>query len=179
MDREIQSLNGGPDPLFEFSDFQLFEQTNYDLAITVIPGTQLKVKLSYNALMYQREVILNIGKHFTTIFKNICKNPQRKINGIEILSDEEKRRLLVDFNDTAVDYPRDQTVYHLFEEQVAKTPDDIAVIYEDQKVTYGELNRKANLLARICKERGVKRDSIVGIMAERSLGLMVGIIAPS
>src|SRR5690606_10754061 len=86
-------------------------------------------------------------------------------------------KLLYEFNDTYTDYPRDKTIQQLFEEQVEKTPDNIAVVFEDKKLTYSELNEKANSLARVLRDNGVKADSIVGIMVERSIEMIVGIMA--
>ena len=85
--------------------------------------------------------------------------------------------MLFEFNDTKADYPKDKTIHELFEEQVEKTPDHIAVIYEDQQLTYRELNTKANQLALSLRKSGVKPDSIVVVMLERSLEMAVSLFA--
>lgn len=94
---------------------------------------------------------------------------------LSALSSDEYEQVVYNFNDTAVDYPSDKTVVELFEEQVAKTPDKIAVIYEEQEMTYTELNEKANQLANKLRDLGVKPDDRVAILTERSLELIIGI----
>nr|WP_325050189.1 AMP-binding protein [Cohnella faecalis] len=92
------------------------------------------------------------------------------------MTEEEKRQLLHEFNDTKASYPADQTIHGLFEEQVKKTPDHTAVVLESESLTYAELNGRANQLARVLRGKGVGADRIVGILAERSLEMIVGIL---
>ncbi|NLL66789.1 MAG: AMP-binding protein, partial [Clostridiaceae bacterium] len=88
-----------------------------------------------------------------------------------------RKKVLYDFNDTYADYPREKTIHQLFEEQVERTPDNIALVFEDKKLTYKELNQKANSLANVLRNRGVKPDEIVGIMVNRSVEMIVGLLA--
>jgi amino acid adenylation domain-containing protein len=88
----------------------------------------------------------------------------------------ERRQLLVDWNDTRVDYPRDKCVHQLFEEQVERTPDARAVVFEDQSLSYGELNRRANQLAHYLRKLGVGPDVLVGVCMERSLEMVIGLL---
>ncbi|SFB47858.1 amino acid adenylation domain-containing protein, partial [Clostridium frigidicarnis] len=103
-------------------------------------------------------------------------NNEIELDSIDLLLEEERNQILYEFNDTKADYPKDKTIQELFEAQVEKTPDNIAVIFEDKKLTYRELNEKANSLAKILRNKGVKADSIVGIMVERSLEMIIGIM---
>ncbi|MEK7325169.1 MAG: amino acid adenylation domain-containing protein, partial [Chloroflexota bacterium] len=89
----------------------------------------------------------------------------------------ERQQLLVDWNATAADYPGDACIHHLFEEQVERTPESVAVVYEDRSLTYRELNRQANQLAHHLQTLGVGPDVIVGLSVERSLEMMVGLMA--
>ncbi len=114
--------------------------------------------------------------HFSRILSNLSKDIYIKIDEIEIIEEEEKNQILYEFNDTKVEYPKDKAIQELFEEQVEKTPNNIAVVFEDKKLTYRELNEKANSLARVLRDKGVKADSIVGIMVERSIEMIVGIM---
>ncbi|WP_423212929.1 AMP-binding protein, partial [Paenibacillus solani] len=96
---------------------------------------------------------------------------------MELVGEEEKRQLLETFNDTKAEYPKDQSIHALFEQQAERTPEAAAVIFESARMTYGELNAKANQLAQALRSRGVGADRIVGIMAERSVEMIVGILA--
>ncbi len=89
---------------------------------------------------------------------------------------EIKEKLLYEFNNTESEYPKDKTIHELFEEQVWRTPDNLAVVFEEEKLTYKELNEKSNQLARILREKGIKQDDLVAIMVERSLEMIVGIL---
>ncbi|MCX7923160.1 MAG: amino acid adenylation domain-containing protein [Clostridia bacterium] len=177
LDKEVISLTGGKASGLDLSNVQMFEQTTYDLNVQVIPGSELMVKIKFNSSVYERETIEAVEGHFRKIARTIIANPAAAIKDIEILQEEDKRKLLVEFNDTAADYPRDMTIHGIFEQQVRKTPDNIAVVFEDTYLTYMELNDKANSLALILREKGVKADSIVAIMVERSVEMILGIIA--
>ncbi|WP_145415578.1 AMP-binding protein, partial [Paenibacillus xylanexedens] len=95
----------------------------------------------------------------------------------DFLGKEERRQLLETFNDTKTDYPKDQTIYGLFEEQAERMPDREAVVFKSVRMTYGELNAKSNQLAYQLRSRGMATDQIVGIMADRSVEMVVGILA--
>ena len=97
------------------------------------------------------------------------------ISEAAFLTEEERELVLHRFNDTAADYPRDKTVIDLFEEQVQRTPDNVAVVFEDTQLTYAELNAKANQLARKLRDLGVKPDDFVAMLTERSLEMIIGI----
>jgi polyketide synthase PksJ len=132
---------------------------------------------------YQLEVfndllpIERVIEHFNNLLHEILENHRKSINDLEFISKEEKRQLLLEFNDTKAEYPREKTIHQLFEEQVARTPNNLAVSFEDSILTYHELNTKANQLAAILREKGVKADGIAGIMVERSLEMVIGAIA--
>lgn len=121
--------------------------------------------------------IADIHKRLIHILFSCIDNPEVKLCDIEIVTEEEKQKILYEFNNTKTDYPRNKTIHQLFEEQVKRTPNDIAVVFEDKKLTYSELNCKANCVARILRDKGVSSDVIVGIMVERSLEMIIGILA--
>ncbi|SMC23044.1 AMP-binding enzyme, partial [Clostridium acidisoli DSM 12555] len=120
--------------------------------------------------------IENVVTNIKHLVESIIKDSDKNINDIEIINEEEKHRLLVEFNDTKADYPRNKTINELFEKHAEKTPDDIAVVYEDKKMSYKELNERANSLARALREKGVGKDVIVGMLVERSVNMIVGIM---
>lgn len=137
----------------------------------------ITMRIEYNSSLYKIYYIKQIYEHIVNILKQVLGNPNTRISEIDMLSQEEKHQLLYKFNDTYADYQSDKTIHELFEEQVKKTPDSIALIYEDKKLTYRELNERANRLARTLKESGVKPESIVAVMVERSVEMIVSIIA--
>lgn len=96
---------------------------------------------------------------------------------MNIIDEEEKEKILLEFNNTDADYPREKTLQEIFEEKVLSSPEKTAVLFEDKKLTYRELNEKANSLAGILRKNGVKPDFIVGIMVEKSIEMVVGILA--
>ncbi|MDP4147599.1 MAG: amino acid adenylation domain-containing protein, partial [Bacillota bacterium] len=151
--------------------------SKFDITLTAVETEkEIGFNLEYCTKLFKRESIERIRDHFVNILKEIAENPEKKISEIDMLSEEEKRKILVEFNDTKAEYPKDKTIYELFEEQVEKTPDNIAVVYEENQLSYRELNNRANQLARLLREKGVGPDKIVGIMVERSLEMIVGIM---
>ena len=107
----------------------------------------------------------------------MAANPQRRLGEISLLSPEERQRQLVEWNDTVADYPLDQCLHHLFEQQVARTPDAVALSFEDRCLTYAELNRRANRLSHYLGALGVGLESPVGVCVERSPEMVVGLLA--
>ena len=104
-------------------------------------------------------------------------SPARAVRTLEVLPAAERHRLLYEWNDTEVEYPSDKCVHELFEEQAEKTPEAVAVVYEDEQLSYGELNRRANQLAHYLRELGVKPDDRVALCLERSLEMVVALLA--
>src|SRR5215212_4412458 len=114
--------------------------------------------------------------HYRTLLEGIVANPEQPISKLSLLTQAERHQLLVEWNDTAKDYPRDRCIHELFEEQVGRTPDSVAVLFEDEQLTYCELNRRANQLARHLRRLGVGPEMRVGICVERSLEMVVGLL---
>ncbi|WP_407692679.1 amino acid adenylation domain-containing protein [Pseudomonas savastanoi] len=105
------------------------------------------------------------------------QTPQTSLNSLPILPADEREQLLVQFNDTALDYPQQQTIHGLFEAQVERTPEAMAVVHGEQRLTYRELNQQANRLAHALRKQGVQPDSRVGICVERGVEMVVGLLA--
>ncbi|WP_392535132.1 amino acid adenylation domain-containing protein [Nostoc sp. C117] len=130
----------------------------------------------YNADLFDASTIERMRGHFQTLLEGIVANPQEQISQLPLLTEIEQQQLLLKWNDTGVDYPQDKCIHQLFEEQVERTPDAVAVVYENQHLTYHELNCRANQLAHYLKSLGVKADVLVGICVERSLEMVVGLL---
>ncbi|MBD2510596.1 non-ribosomal peptide synthase/polyketide synthase [Nostoc muscorum FACHB-395] len=180
---DTSALQG--DRNFSLSNFRWIEQTNYPLAVLVSPGEQLSLRVMYDASRFEDGTISRMLGHFVTMLeamsddKPLCvyaTNPQQRISQLPMLTESEQQQLLVDWNDTQSNYPQDKSIHQLFEEQVELTPDAVAVVYENQHLTYRELNSRANQLAHYLKSLGVKADALVGICVERSLEMVVGLL---
>ncbi|MEN6316858.1 MAG: amino acid adenylation domain-containing protein [Clostridiaceae bacterium] len=154
------------------------KKSKFDLSLLAQEtGMRIEFELEYCTNLFNDDTIKRFQGHFLNILKEITSNPEILISNIEIMSEEEKRQILYGFNDTQADYPKDKTVHQLFEEQVERTPEKIAVVFENKQITYRELNAKSNQLARALRDKGVKPETIVAIMVERSLEMIIGILA--
>ncbi|TQF71321.1 non-ribosomal peptide synthetase [Pseudoalteromonas luteoviolacea] len=150
----------------------------YDLTLSVTESDEgLHLEWEYNTDLFVQETIKRLASHFELLLEGLTGNPEKPVFSIEMLSEAEKHQQLVAWNDTAVEYPKEQCIHTLFEAQVEATPDAVAVVFEEQTMTYRELNAKANQLAQyLVEEKGVIPDTLVGICVERSLEMMVGIL---
>jgi amino acid adenylation domain-containing protein/FkbH-like protein len=150
----------------------------FDLTLSAFEiGEKISFNLEYCTKLFAKETIERMTGHLLMILEQISGNSDIKLSEIELMTEKEKYQILYEFNNTKSEYPKDKTIHELFEEQVAKTPDNVAAVYEDQRLTYWELNQKVNQLARMLREKGVGPDKIVGIMVERSLEMIIGIMA--
>ncbi|MCP5108135.1 MAG: amino acid adenylation domain-containing protein, partial [bacterium] len=169
--REMESAAGGK-PVLRVSRIEAFEQTNYDFNLIVLPGPRLSMRFEFNGHMFDGSLVAGMGAHLVTALRSILDsedlNRLRTVD-ISILAEEEKKRLLEDFNATETPYPEDKTVHGLFEEQVERTPGDIAVIGAEGRFTFGELNERANGVAHGLREQGVQRGVIVAVKTDRSV----------
>ena len=160
----------------ESSEFEIIT-SKFDLTFYLSENSEgLYLAIEYNTDLFYPETISRMANHYKNLLESIVKDPDQKVSEISFLSEQEKHKLLVEWDNTKTDYPKNKCIHELFEEQVKKTPDNIAVVFEDHKLTYKELNEKANQLARYLKAVGVKPESLVGICAERSLKMIIGIL---
>jgi len=132
--------------------------------------------LNYNTDLFERSTIQQMVDHFLVLLNGIVTNPDQSISEISILSESERRRILIEWNSTQFDYPHEKSTYELFEEQVNKTPLRDAVIFKDQCMSYQELNNLANIMAIYLIGKGVKPDTVVGISMVRSHEMMIGLL---
>lgn len=130
----------------------------------------------YDSNLFSPVDIQNLAAEYQTLLESVVQNPQATLSELEILNHEQQQHLLVDFNHTQIDFPSDKCLHQLFEEQVERTPQNIAVICADQQLTYAELNTRANQLAHHLQKFGVGADVLVGICLERSLEMVVGLL---
>ncbi|BAY78557.1 amino acid adenylation [Nostoc linckia NIES-25] len=150
--------------------------TKVDLALSMENTTQGLVGVwEYNTDLFDTSTIERMIGHFVTLLEGIVANPQERISQLPLLTAVEQQ-LLVDWNNTQADYSQDKCIHQLFEEQVERTPDAVAVVFENQQLTYHQLNCRANQLAHYLHSLGVKPDTLVGICVERSLEMAIGLL---
>uniref|UniRef100_UPI0012E0C1D3 non-ribosomal peptide synthetase n=1 Tax=Gillisia sp. Hel_I_29 TaxID=1249975 RepID=UPI0012E0C1D3 len=158
---------------------EVYEQTNYNFTILVVPfkDQQLRVEFVYDQGCFEQEEILRMKAHFMNVLRSFVSAPDSILDSIDYLDDKEREELLDVFNATEVAYPKGKTVVDLFESQVLKRPEAIAVVYEDERLSYGELNRRSNQLGHYLKELyNIEPDDLVGIKLPHSSWMIVGIL---
>ena len=158
------------------SEVRVFEQTNYPLTVQVVPSAQLLWQLQYDCSRFTDATISNMLGHIQTLLEGIVADPNRPLVELPWITETERQQLIVDWNDTRSDYPKDRCIHELFEAQVERTPDAVAVIFGEQEVSFKELNRRANKLARHLRSSGVGPNVLVGICTERSIEMLVGLL---
>jgi amino acid adenylation domain-containing protein len=149
----------------------------FDLTLYLKPTNQgLEGRWVYNTDLFDAETIDRLNGHFYNLLGGIIANPQQSIDRLPLLTDLEREQLLGDWNQQPQAADSDQSIHHLFEQQVTRHPDRIALGFEDQKLTYRELNDRANQLAHYLQSVGVEPNLLVGICVERSIDTIVGIL---
>lgn len=153
------------------------ESTKFDLSWHLVErAEELLVVVEYSTELFRNDTITRMLRHFQVLLEGIVANPQARLSQLPLLTEAERHQLLVEWNDTQADYPLEQCIHKLFEVQVERSPDTIAVVFEDQQLTYRELNGKANQLAHHLQKLGVNPEVLVGICVERSLLMVVGLL---
>ncbi|MCJ8274606.1 MAG: condensation domain-containing protein, partial [Psychrosphaera sp.] len=138
---------------------------------------QLDLGFEYNTDLFDAASIEQMAQHFVCLLDGIVANPNTRIDALPMLSQDEQHQLLHTLNNTSVDYSNPCSIHALFEQQVIKTPDNIALTYLDEKLSYQVLNQKANQLAHYLIEQGVGPNVLVGLSIERSADMVIGLLA--
>lgn len=176
-------LQNEPIPPLEFGGLTISHvqvdnvTTNFDLTLDIVERDgQFLIKFECNADLFEEETITRMMGHFETLLTAIVENPARLISELPLLTEAEHHQLFVEWPDTKTDYPSDKCVNELFEAQAQRTPDATAVIFNDERLTYCELNGRANQLANYLRTLGVGPDTLVGVRMERSAQLIVAFL---
>ncbi|NEP88105.1 MAG: amino acid adenylation domain-containing protein [Okeania sp. SIO2C2] len=150
----------------------------FDLELHLWPvGEEIKGFCAYNRDLFEAETISRMMSHYENLLSAVVETPEEPISKLPLMKEAELEKILLEWNKTKTDYPDHKCLHDLFEEQVEKTPDAIAVVFEEQKLTYSELNSKANQIAHYLQKLGVAPESLVGICIERSIEMVVGLLA--
>lgn len=134
-------------------------------------------RFEYNADLFEEATIARMIGHFHMLLEGVVGNPARRVSELPLLTEAERHQMLVEWNATEADYPREQCFHALFEAQVAKTPDAVAAVFAGEQITYRALSQRANQLAHHLQAHGVGAETLVGICVERSLDMLVGVLA--
>jgi amino acid adenylation domain-containing protein len=171
LDASLQEGNSS----IKISNVHGFELTNYPLTVIATPGTELSVQVKYDPCRFDVGIINQILGNLQTLLEEMVIKPQASLWELQLLTQAEQHQLLIEWNHTSTDYPK-ASIHELFEAQVEKTPDAVAVVFEEQQLTYRELNARANQLANYLQILGVRPEVLVGICVERSLEMVVGLL---
>jgi aspartate racemase len=132
--------------------------------------------IEYNSNLFKERTLRSFARHYDNVLRATVAKPDQKISAIELLSQAEKQELIFGFNNTERDYPRQKLIHELFEEQVERSPEATALVWEAESLSYRELNERANQVAGYLRELGVGREVLVAVMLERSVELVVGLL---
>ncbi|AIA70439.1 hypothetical protein EV46_07535 [Pectobacterium atrosepticum] len=178
------SLNNTPAQALTLPDLTLSaverpqHSTHFDLSLSLIETENgLNGGLVYATDLFDRETILRVVGYVENILMAMADDVTQPVATLPILPDSERRQVMLDFNATEADFPHDALIHQLVEDQAARTPDTTAVLFEDQHLTYDALNRRANQLAHHLIDLGVKPDDRIAICVERSLDMVIGLLA--
>ena len=150
-------------------------RTNYNLTLGITIQDMITLDFNYNCFT-DYEMIMRIGQYFENIITMILCDERLKVDEIPLLAKPERDQLLYEFNNTFAEYPKDKTIQQLFEEQVQQTPNNIALMFNEIRMSYLELNHASNQVAQILRDGGVKPEAIVGIIMNRSPLMVIGIL---
>jgi amino acid adenylation domain-containing protein len=173
MDVSMQELGGN----VEITNICNIERIHYPLTVWAFPGSELTLQITYDCNRFNAATITRILSHFVNLLEGIATNAKQNISSLSLLTRVEREQILVEWNSTYTTHPVELFIHQLFEVQSEQKPDALALIFEDDKLTYQELNDRANQLARYLRSLGVKPDVQVGICLERSLEMVIGLLA--
>ena len=165
-------------PSLSLKEFKVDPQiAQFDLSVCIEnTADKLIATFEYNTDLFDDATITRMVSHYQNLLAGIVINPQAKLSELPLLSEREKQQLLVEWNPNLIDRSQ-ASIQQLFENQVEQNPDAVAIILNDQQLTYGELNKRANQLANYLQEIGVKPEVLVGVYLERSLETFIAILA--
>ncbi|MBI5649976.1 MAG: amino acid adenylation domain-containing protein [Chloroflexi bacterium] len=160
----------------EILNVRSVEQTNYPITAVAGPSSELLLKLVYDAARFDKPTMTRMVGHWRALLEEFAANPQLPISNYQLLTPAEREQILVEWNTTAADFPREQCAPELFKDQVARAPDAIALTLGDAQMTYRELNARANQLANHLRAMGIAPETIVAICVERSFEMIVAVL---
>ncbi|WP_414585420.1 amino acid adenylation domain-containing protein [Scytonema sp. PCC 10023] len=156
-------------------EFHLWERTPQN-GLWVNSSEGISGFVIYSTDLFDDSTITRMLGHFQTLLESIVAHPEQRIADLPFLSEAERHQLLVEWNNTRVDYPQDRCIHQLFEAQVEQNPNALALVFEEKKITYQELNKRSNQLAHYLQKLGVGEEVLVGLCVERSFDMVIGML---
>lgn len=163
-------------PILENWTFELLQYIGYPFTLLMYAGERLRIDIEYNRNLFDDATAERILAHFHSLLQEMIANPHQQIATLPLLTNAEESQILGEWNNPQTSYATEKCIHQLFEEQAQRTPDAVALIFEDQTLTYNELNRRANQLAHRLQACGVGPDTLIGICVERSFEMVVGLL---
>ncbi len=175
------SLQNAPRRSFELKGLQLQplagvvgSTAKFDLSFFLFEGADgFSVRVEYNTDLFDGSTIDRMLRHYQVLLEGALANPDLRLSELPLLPGEEQQQILKDWNATQQEYPSQLCLHELFEQHAERTPQAVACVFDEEHLTYGELNKRANQLAHYLRKRGVGPGQRVGIFVERSLDMMV------
>jgi amino acid adenylation domain-containing protein len=153
-------------------------ESKFDITLYVTEiASCIELHIVYNTDLFDSWRMAEMLKQYQVLLESIVSDSDQRISELSLLTEAERHQILVDWNDTAADYPADKCIHTLFEAQAEHSPEAVAVIFGDEQLSYHELNCRANQLAHYLRKHGVDSEEVVGICMERSLEMIVGLLA--
>ncbi|HEV2864149.1 MAG TPA: amino acid adenylation domain-containing protein, partial [Pyrinomonadaceae bacterium] len=154
-----------------------YEQVNYPLTVVVVPGPRLTVEVNYDCARLDASGARQLLSHYARLLESLARaGDSARVSELEMMAEPERRQLLSGWNETKAEYPDTACLHELFEEQAARTPEATALVFEDEELSYEELNRRSNRLAHYLRRSGVGPEVRVGILMERSAEMVVAVL---
>ncbi|MCU1267651.1 MAG: amino acid adenylation domain protein [Acidobacteria bacterium] len=170
------SSEAGGGGLQMISDRGIGSVTDYPITVLVMPGAQLTVQIVFDRKRFDEAAISRMLGHLAAVMEGLVADPEQRLDMVPLLTAPERAQLLIQWNDTQVDYQRDRCPHELIAAQVEKTPDKEALVGAAERLTYAELNRRANQVAHCLRELGVGPEVLVGVFMERSVEMIVSLL---
>ena len=151
--------------------------SKFDMTLSLSEsGAQLRGALEYNTDLFDADRIVRMVGHYQVLLEGIVADPDQRLSALPLLTDPELHQLLVDWNDTSSEHAQERCIHELFEEQVHRTPEAVALVFDGSELTYSQLNDRSNRLAHYLRKLGVGPDVPVGLCMERSFEMVVGLL---
>ncbi|MGA9770380.1 MAG: amino acid adenylation domain-containing protein, partial [Blastocatellia bacterium] len=161
----------------EVTDFMRYSsKSNYPVNLIAHPGTELTLQISYDPSRFDGSSIDRLLVHLKTLLEEMSANPDRRLSELSLLTEAERQQLLIDWNTTDRRFPEDKSLHQLFEQQVDRTPDRIALVFDSMQLTYRELNARANQLAHYLQTMGIGPEVPVGVCMGRTEQMIVALL---
>jgi amino acid adenylation domain-containing protein/non-ribosomal peptide synthase protein (TIGR01720 family) len=160
----------------EITNLRSIEQTNYPLTVAAVPGAELSLHIGYETSRFDAGTVQRMLRHLETLLEGMIANQQEALSELSLVTATERHQLIFEWNETEANFPGNPCLHELFELQAAANTDALALIFEGERLSYRELNRRANQLAHYLRKVGVSRGTHVGICLERGVELIVGLL---